>query len=118
MTSVMVSKCELADMYLVVRFADGLVLPGEEDALVEELAADVALHAAGVEDLLARLDAVPLHREAARRARVRQPLQQFEVIILILSNKGSLSRRASGLASLCNTIVKKCITHAISINDC
>ena len=58
MTSVMVSKCELADMYLVVCFADGLVLPGEEDALVEELAADVALHAAGVEDLLARLDAV------------------------------------------------------------
>ena len=62
--------------HLVVRFADGLVLPGEEDALVEELAADVALHAAGVEHLLARLDAVPLHRQAARRARVRKPLQQ------------------------------------------
>ena len=55
---------------LVAAFADGLVLPGEEDALVEELAADVALHAAGVEHLLVGLDAVALHRQAARGARV------------------------------------------------
>ena len=55
---------------LVVSFADGLVLPGEEDSLVEELPADVALHAAGVEHLLVGLDAVALHRQAARGARV------------------------------------------------
>ena len=71
--------------YLVVCFADGLVLPGEEDALVEEFAADVALHAAGVEHLLARLDAVPLHRKAARRARVRKPLQQLDRCHYILN---------------------------------
>ena len=66
---------------LVIPFADGLVFPGEEDAVGEKVAADVALHAAGVEHLLARLDAVPLHRQAARRARVRKPLQQFHYVI-------------------------------------
>ena len=60
---------------LVVPFADGLVLPREENAVVEEVSADVALHAAGVEHLPARLDAVALHRQAARGARVGEFLK-------------------------------------------
>ena len=82
-----------------MRLADGLVLPGEEDALVEELSADVALHAAGVEHLLARLDAVPLHRQAARRARVCKPLQQVEVIIFRIITLFGIGRQVTALGS-------------------